>query len=107
MPANRLERGLIKPLATIAVPGMYLVYKYNQFKRQQQETSRRKVTEKELQSLNQKIVSTRSLVRTRARASVRSPVRRRLRPFFGFGRLSSARPVPVGRHVTGCRLVIR
>lgn len=34
---------------------MYLVYKYNQFKRQQQESNKRKLAEKELNNLNQKI----------------------------------------------------
>ena len=47
----------MKPFVVLAIPGMYLVYKYNQFKRQQQENSRRKVAEKELNHLNQKIVS--------------------------------------------------
>ena len=58
MPANRLNQSLLKPFVVLAVPGMYLVYKYNQFKRQQQENSRRKTAEKELAHLNQKIVST-------------------------------------------------
>lgn len=58
MPANRFNQSLLKPFVVLAVPGMYLVYKYNQFKRQQQENSRRKTAEKELAHLNQKIVST-------------------------------------------------
>ena len=48
---------LAKPLSAIAVPGMYLFYKYSEFKRQQQEIHRKKVTEKELDHLNHKIVS--------------------------------------------------
>ncbi|XP_064648169.1 uncharacterized protein LOC135500565 isoform X2 [Lineus longissimus] len=51
MPQSRL----MKPLVVLALPGMYLFYKYNQYKRQQAEQHRRKVTEKELQHLNQKI----------------------------------------------------
>ncbi|XP_074659488.1 uncharacterized protein LOC141912174 [Tubulanus polymorphus] len=51
MPQSRLMR----PLVVLAIPGMYLFYKYNQYKRQQQEQHRRRVTEKELQHLNQKI----------------------------------------------------
>ena len=54
---KRVRAALKRPLEALAVPGMYLVYKYSQYKRQQQETSRRRVTEKELQNLNQKIVS--------------------------------------------------
>ncbi|XP_045169902.1 uncharacterized protein LOC123532511 [Mercenaria mercenaria] len=46
---------LTKPLSAIAVPGMYLFYKYSEFKRQQQEVHRKKVTEKELDHLNHKI----------------------------------------------------
>ena len=57
MPPSRLNQSLLKPFEALAVPGMYLVYKYNQFKRQQQENSRRKVAEKELAHLNSKIVS--------------------------------------------------
>lgn len=41
----------------LALPGMYLFYKYSQYKRQQQEQNRRKVTERELAHLNHKIVS--------------------------------------------------
>lgn len=53
---------LTKPLSAIAVPGMYLFYKYSEFMRQQQESHRKKVTEKELDHLNHKIVSGLSLV---------------------------------------------
>ena len=58
MPVSRLNQSLMKPFVVLAIPGMYLVYKYNQFKRQQQENSRRRTAEKELAHLNQKIVST-------------------------------------------------
>ncbi|KAH7967093.1 hypothetical protein HPB49_022595 [Dermacentor silvarum] len=47
--------GLMKPLVVLAFPGMYLVYKITEFKRQQQEHNRRKVTERELAHLNHKI----------------------------------------------------
>lgn len=53
MPHGRLNGAL----AALAVPGMYLVSKYSEFKRQQEEATRRRVTEKELQHLNHKIVS--------------------------------------------------
>ena len=61
-PANSLgaspsTSSLAKPFVVLALPGMYLVYKYHQFKRQQQENSRRRLAEKELNQLNQKIVS--------------------------------------------------
>lgn len=46
---------LMKPLAALATPGAYLYGKYHQYRRQQQEQSRRKVTEKELAQLNHKI----------------------------------------------------
>jgi hypothetical protein len=47
----------MKPFVVLALPGMYLFYKYNQYRRQQQEQTRRKVTERELAHLNHKIVS--------------------------------------------------
>ncbi|GAB6030397.1 hypothetical protein CHUAL_007275 [Chamberlinius hualienensis] len=50
-----LHVSLMKPLVALATPGMYLLYKFNQYKRQQQEQNRRKVTEKELAHLNHKI----------------------------------------------------
>ncbi|KAH3720134.1 hypothetical protein DPMN_063028 [Dreissena polymorpha] len=46
---------LSKSLSALAVPGMYLFCKYNEFKRHQQEISRKKVTERELDHLNHKI----------------------------------------------------
>ncbi|KAH6939649.1 hypothetical protein HPB50_020250 [Hyalomma asiaticum] len=52
-----MPSGLMKPLVVLAFPGMYLVYKISEFKRQQQEHNRRKVTERELAHLNHKIVS--------------------------------------------------
>ena len=48
---------LAKPLSALVVPGMYLFYKYNEYKRHQEEINRRNVTEKELDNLNNKIVS--------------------------------------------------
>lgn len=50
-----MPSGLMKPLVVLAFPGMYLVYKITEFKRQQQEHNRRKVTERELAHLNHKI----------------------------------------------------
>ena len=49
--------GLMKPLIVLALPGMYLFYKYNQYRREHRETTRKKSTEKELQHLHHKIVS--------------------------------------------------
>lgn len=49
---------VLRHISAIAVPGMYLYYKYNEFKRQRIEDMKRKVTERELDHLNQKIVST-------------------------------------------------
>lgn len=49
--------GLMRPLVVLALPGMYLLYKYNQYRQQQMETARRRVTERELMHLNTKIVS--------------------------------------------------
>ncbi|XP_048479228.1 nucleolar protein 58 [Plutella xylostella] len=47
--------GLMRPLVVLALPGMYLLYKYNQYRQQQMETARRRVTERELLHLNTKI----------------------------------------------------
>lgn len=49
--------GLMRPLVVLALPGMYLFYKYSQYRREQRELSRRRVTERELQQLHHKIVS--------------------------------------------------
>lgn len=57
MPRNLTSSAFMKPFVILALPGMYLFYKYNQYKQQQQEQSRRKVTERELAHLNHKIVS--------------------------------------------------
>ncbi|KAL7305253.1 hypothetical protein TKK_0002391 [Trichogramma kaykai] len=51
------RNGLMKPLVALAMPGMYLFDKYSQYRREQREMSRRKVTERELQHLHHKIVS--------------------------------------------------
>lgn len=48
----------MRPFVVLALPGMYLLYKYNQYRQQQMETARRRVTERELMHLNTKIVST-------------------------------------------------
>ncbi|XP_039280334.1 serine-rich adhesin for platelets [Nilaparvata lugens] len=55
MPRNLSSSAFMKPFVVLALPGMYLFYKYNQYKRQQQEQNRRKVTERELAHLNHKI----------------------------------------------------
>ncbi|CAB3230784.1 unnamed protein product [Arctia plantaginis] len=47
---------LMRPFVVLALPGMYLLYKYNQYRQQQMETARRRVTERELMHLNTKIV---------------------------------------------------
>ncbi|XP_015516734.1 genetic suppressor element 1 [Neodiprion lecontei] len=47
--------GIMKPLVVLALPGMYLFYKYSQYRREQRELSRRRVTERELQHLHHKI----------------------------------------------------
>jgi len=57
MPRNLADSPLMKPFVVLALPGMYLFYKYNQYKQQQQEQCKRKVTERELAQLNHKIVS--------------------------------------------------
>lgn len=48
---------LIKPFVVLALPGMYLFYKYNQYKRKRKENATRRLAERELQHLNSKIVS--------------------------------------------------
>ncbi|XP_070565953.1 uncharacterized protein [Ptychodera flava] len=47
----------MKPLVLFAIPGLYLVYRYNQYRQEKQERSKdhRKITEKELQALHHKI----------------------------------------------------
>lgn len=57
MSEDVVPSSVVKHLSVIAVPGMYLYYKYNEFKRQRIEDMKRKVTERELDHLNQKIVS--------------------------------------------------
>ena len=48
---------LSKPFSVFVIPGMYLFYKFNEYKRHHEEINRKKVTEKELDHLNHKIVS--------------------------------------------------
>ncbi|XP_071543701.1 uncharacterized protein [Panulirus ornatus] len=55
MPRPLTQSALMRPFVALALPGMYLVYKYNQYKRQQQEANRRKAAERELAQLNHKI----------------------------------------------------
>ncbi|VDI12031.1 Hypothetical predicted protein [Mytilus galloprovincialis] len=55
MSEDVVPSSVVKHLSAIAVPGMYLYYKYNEFKRQRIEDMKRKVTERELDHLNQKI----------------------------------------------------
>jgi hypothetical protein len=54
---SNARAGLMKPLVVLALPGMYLFYKYSQYRREQRELSRRRITERELQHLHHKIVS--------------------------------------------------
>lgn len=49
---------LIRPFVVLALPGMYLFYKYNQYKRKRKENTARRMAERELAYLNNKIVST-------------------------------------------------
>ncbi|GBP77318.1 hypothetical protein EVAR_38136_1 [Eumeta japonica] len=57
MPQRASSSSLMRPFVVLALPGMYLLYKYNQYRQQQMETARRRVTERELMHLNTKIVS--------------------------------------------------
>ncbi|KAJ8686627.1 hypothetical protein QAD02_022421, partial [Eretmocerus hayati] len=52
---NAARAGLMKPFVVLALPGMYLFYKYSQYRREQREQTRRRVTERELQTLHHKI----------------------------------------------------
>lgn len=54
---SRPMASLAKPLVALAVPGMFLVCKYHQYRRQHQEAARRRAAERELHHLNRKIVS--------------------------------------------------
>ncbi|KAJ3625095.1 hypothetical protein MTP99_018660 [Tenebrio molitor] len=58
MPQGPMSSPLMKPFVVLALPGMYLFYKYNQYKRRRKENAKRRLTERELQHLNNKIVST-------------------------------------------------
>ncbi|KYQ55730.1 hypothetical protein ALC60_05372, partial [Trachymyrmex zeteki] len=59
LPEQRPREGgrssFMRPLVVLALPGMYLFYKYNQYRQEQRELSRRRVTERELQHLHHKI----------------------------------------------------
>ncbi|XP_032518745.1 protein split ends [Danaus plexippus] len=55
MPQRSSSSSLMRPFVVLALPGMYLLYKYNQYRQQQMETARRRVTERELMHLNTKI----------------------------------------------------
>lgn len=57
MPQGPMASPLMKPFVVLALPGMYLFYKYNQYKRKRRESAKRRLTERELQHLNNKIVS--------------------------------------------------
>jgi len=50
------DTAFTKPLSVMKGPGMYLFCKYSEFKRHHEELQRKKVTEKELDHLNHKIV---------------------------------------------------
>ena len=54
-----MKKLFTKPLKALASPGIYLFGKYNQYKRERQETTAMMTpTENELSQLNSKIVST-------------------------------------------------
>ena len=53
---SRPIASLTRPLVALAVPGMFLVCKYHQYRRAHQEASRRRAAERELHHLNHKIV---------------------------------------------------
>ncbi|XP_015838417.1 uncharacterized protein LOC103314091 [Tribolium castaneum] len=55
MPQGPMSSPLMKPFVVLALPGMYLFYKYNQYKRRRKENAKRRLTERELQHLNNKI----------------------------------------------------
>ncbi|CAH0563631.1 unnamed protein product [Brassicogethes aeneus] len=55
MPQGPMASPLMKPFVVLALPGMYLFYKYNQYKRKRKENAKRKLTERELQHLHNKI----------------------------------------------------
>lgn len=55
MPQGPMASPLMKPFVVLALPGMYLFYKYNQYKRKRRESAKRRLTERELQHLNNKI----------------------------------------------------
>lgn len=56
-----VKTGLVQFVSSL-LPAMFLVCKFQEYKRHQEDQSRRKVTEKELSNLNHKIVSTPSLL---------------------------------------------
>ncbi|XP_019871279.1 uncharacterized protein LOC109599697 [Aethina tumida] len=55
MPQGPMASPLMKPFVVLALPGMYLFYKYNQYKRKRKENAKRRLTERELQHLHNKI----------------------------------------------------
>ena len=57
MSANVSSGTQLKGLKLLAAPGMFLVQKYTQYRRHQQECAKKRATERELQSLTHKIVS--------------------------------------------------
>lgn len=63
MPQGPATNPFIKPFVVLALPGMYLFYKYNQYRRRRKETAKRRLTERELQHLNSKIVSRQEFVK--------------------------------------------
>ncbi|KAF2881201.1 hypothetical protein ILUMI_24966 [Ignelater luminosus] len=55
MPQGPATNPFMKPFVVLALPGMYLFYKYNQYRRRKKENAKRRLTERELQHLNNKI----------------------------------------------------
>ena len=56
-PKQKPSSSLANPFSVLAIPGMFLLYKYNEFRRLQEEIREKNITEKELKKLNNKIVS--------------------------------------------------
>ena len=53
-----MSSSLMKPLAAgLAIPGLYLMYKFHEYREKERKRERRRFTERDLQTLNRKIVS--------------------------------------------------
>ena len=53
-----MNSSLMKPLAAgLAIPGLYIMYKFHEYREKERKRERRRFTDKDLQTLNRKIVS--------------------------------------------------